>query len=1135
MPLFGNIISRLQYPSAASNARIRAMAGFTLIELSIVLVVLAMMAAGALKVSSVRTDSAKLEQLDAKLDTIEQSLLTFRKAHDRLPCPADASLAPQNSNFGFEAANTGSCTGGTPAANFGPDSETVAGVVPTKTLGLPDSYMFDPWGRKIDYVVDRRITGLNAFTNYPVSSSTIGDIVIKDGGGSNRTGRGIVALVSHGRNGHGAFTRSGTRFGANSVNSDEQDNCNCDSNAAATAYNREYVQKRLTLNPADQLDSFDDVVRYKLRWHFRSSKEEITGDADVSMSLALAVSHDGSPYITTYGQDGDIFTKLTDSAWTAVGNPQDISLSSDNGYLARGSTGGNKFEVYKRQGDNTFNLLASGNFSSLPASGDGRTVAFSRADGYVAAGGNFTPTLWVYKVDSATDTFTKIPDGDISGGFPTGLPQDISWSINDEHLYVVTDTSPYLFAYSRSNDKFDSADISIVGGNPAGTAYGVAGSAGGEYVAVAHATSPYITIYKTDFTSNPDTLTKLANPSDLPPGTAHAVTFSPDDKLMVVAHDVSPYITVYQVDKGTDNFTKVLGILDFPTGNAWSVDFTPDSRYMAVAHYTSPYITLYSVDTNTSSFTKLDNPKTLPTGNAEQLVLYNTPAEGPYIMSVEAPANGTYSLGMDMVFKVIFSAPVQVNTGGGIPYLSLGIGPNGSASAKQATYDSIGSGSTELLFKYTPAAPDSDMSDGIELFSPVVRNSGTIKGINGLIARLDFTSPDTSNIFVCTSGAVINSVTWPANGNYTTGNNIDFTVVFSDAVDVNTGGGTPRIELDIGGTTKYADYISGTGTTNLLFRYTVGGADSDPDGIDVTLQPVNQLIDLNGGTIKGSSGCTINADLTYTTPIDLSGVKVNAAVPTIITVTPPADGTYADTDVWDFSFQYDQTVNVTGTPQLEITLDSGTVYADYISGTGSDTIVFRYTVQAADTDADGIVMVSPLGLNGGTIKNAFNTVNADLNFTVPDTSGILVSNSSGPPITANMILWYDVSDVASLTTASGRLVQWDDKSGANICGGSACNLTSTSSSKRPFYGSRTLNGITVPDFQTNEYMLSPAITTAYSQPNMIYIVVKSDPGAGGPNKQNFFDGDATNKHRIRIRSGNWAITVSYTHLTLPTN
>ncbi len=98
---------------------------------------------------------------------------------------------------------------------------------------------------------------------------------------------------------------------------------------------------------------------------------------------------------------------------------------------------------------------------------------------------------------------------------------------------------------------------------------------------------------------------------------------------------------------------------------------------------------------------------------------------------------------------------------------------------------------------------------------------------------------------------------------------------------------------------------------------------------------------------------------------------------------PPADGTYYTGEVLEVKVLFDQVVAVTGTPQLALTIGTQTRYADYVAGstpTGGYGLTFRYTLTAADSDADGIAIVSPLVLNGGSIKDQ-QGVDALLTFT----------------------------------------------------------------------------------------------------------------------------------------------------------
>jgi hypothetical protein len=94
--------------------------------------------------------------------------------------------------------------------------------------------------------------------------------------------------------------------------------------------------------------------------------------------------------------------------------------------------------------------------------------------------------------------------------------------------------------------------------------------------------------------------------------------------------------------------------------------------------------------------------------------------------------------------------------------------------------------------------------------------------------------------------------------------NIPFTVNLSEAVIVT---GTPRVAIDVSGTTRYANYISGSGTSALTFTYPLTAGDLDLDGVALT-----SPLDLNGGTVRDANGN--DANLTFTAP-NTSNVRVN--------------------------------------------------------------------------------------------------------------------------------------------------------------------------------------------------------------------------------------------------------------------
>jgi hypothetical protein len=92
----------------------------------------------------------------------------------------------------------------------------------------------------------------------------------------------------------------------------------------------------------------------------------------------------------------------------------------------------------------------------------------------------------------------------------------------------------------------------------------------------------------------------------------------------------------------------------------------------------------------------------------------------------------------------------------------------------------------------------------------------------------------------------------------------------------------------------------------------------------------------------------------------------------------------------DFTLTTNEPVTVTGAPRIAIDVGGVTRYAVYTAGSGTSTLTFSYVVEARDFDANGIALVSPLDLNGGNFVDSSGNQAANLNFTLPDTSGIRI-------------------------------------------------------------------------------------------------------------------------------------------------
>ena len=110
------------------------------------------------------------------------------------------------------------------------------------------------------------------------------------------------------------------------------------------------------------------------------------------------------------------------------------------------------------------------------------------------------------------------------------------------------------------------------------------------------------------------------------------------------------------------------------------------------------------------------------------------------------------------------------------------------------------------------------------------------------------TSALSNTIVVSAPPPTVSSVTTAhADGTFKSGEVIDITVTYSEVVNVNTGGGTPTLALNSGGS---ASYNSGSGSATLTFRYTVAGGQTSAD-LDYN---ATTSLALNGGTIKNGGG-----------------------------------------------------------------------------------------------------------------------------------------------------------------------------------------------------------------------------------------------------------------------------------------
>lgn len=280
-----------------SHSLLKRRAGFSLLEMSLVLVIIAIVTGAALVLFGATLKNRQQDETNQKLATIQDALYKYRLAFNRLPCPGDMTTAITAQNYGIEGKPSGDCSGTgsvTPVATFinsdGNSTDPVGGMVPIKTLGLSDSYAYDGWGNKILYAVGKDLTASNGFASISANSTTT-RMTVKDASGSNKSTTAAYVLVSFGADGFGAYPRNGgtTRlepygnlnyWGPYQTENypDVKENCDCyaDPNAnviVVTDFDGIFVQKAYSEHHAFLFDNFDDVVVFATRSDLRSAAE----------------------------------------------------------------------------------------------------------------------------------------------------------------------------------------------------------------------------------------------------------------------------------------------------------------------------------------------------------------------------------------------------------------------------------------------------------------------------------------------------------------------------------------------------------------------------------------------------------------------------------------------------------------------------------------------------------------------------------------------------------------------------------------------------------------------------------------------------------------------------------------------
>ncbi len=315
---------------------------FSLLELSIVILIISILVVGSTSYLSGNLNSAKNDVTRERLKEIYKAMGTYLANNKRLPCPASMLLAKTSANYGLEVPcfdhNTTAVTGrGIWRSAWNPN--VLYGMVPVKTLGLSTDMAEDAFGTAIAYSMLRGYSNSDAFKNNgdpstytanggPVTAYNDGQpgssgsdpnrirIYERLGTSINRISTNIMmVLISYGQNKNMSNKYSDTNLqfsdeGLNGIYGDSSSFQNPAGyfynfgNCGSGCFNYAYMAR------SDSNETFDDILLYKTR-------DQMLLDFDLGMLAECPsgnITIDGVPSAFPVGK----YNEIVQSSTTAV-------------------------------------------------------------------------------------------------------------------------------------------------------------------------------------------------------------------------------------------------------------------------------------------------------------------------------------------------------------------------------------------------------------------------------------------------------------------------------------------------------------------------------------------------------------------------------------------------------------------------------------------------------------------------------------------------------------------------------------------------------------------------------------------------------------------------------------------------
>jgi hypothetical protein len=379
----------------------------------------------------------------------------------------------------------------------------------------------------------------------------------------------------------------------------------------------------------------------------------------------------------------------------------------------------------------------------------------------------------------------------------------------------------------------------------------------------------------------------------------------------------------------------------------------------------------------------------------------------PVISSVtcSTPGDGEYGTGQQINLRIQFSQPVAVY---GSPLLPVALSSVGGAGGTRNAVFSSGNNTNVLVFVYT--VQNGDAASKLGVTASINLNGGFIKHFSQrpttdavvTMAAVPLKLSDANSIVIDTAipsiDTAVGVTSGTSNGIYAPGDELKILITFTKPVAVT---GFPRLFLETGPIKRPAGYSSGSGSKVLTFVYRVSAGDTAGSGF--LNYRDNAALNLNGGSITrdlvGSSGAVGAAAVISLVATAAAGkslasnaqLAIDGLPPTVSRISvfsaPSTTATRGDEVVLSISFSALVTVDTTrGVPSVLLAVGDYNRQAVYKSGSGTQALLFSYTVSLGDQAPDGMNYRSrsALLLNGATIRRTSMSPTLDAFLTLPD-------------------------------------------------------------------------------------------------------------------------------------------------------